>query len=50
MTRARIRNLFDFHEAGELVKVDEFSNVIRVLSAFVARPAVTKGLEISTHG
>lgn len=41
-----IRNLIGFYEAGELVGIDDFSNVTRSLDAFVARPAVQKGLNI----
>lgn len=41
-----VRNLNGFYEAGELVDFSSFQNVVRVLSAFVARPAVIKGLEI----
>ena len=33
-------------EAGELVGMDDFPHVTRALAAFVARPAVTRGLEI----
>jgi GST-like protein len=45
-----IRNLIGFYEAGELVGIHEFPNVLRVLAAFVARPAVAKGLEIPRRG
>ncbi|MEJ6021151.1 glutathione binding-like protein [Ramlibacter sp. PS4R-6] len=41
-----IRNLVGFYGAGELVGFDEFRNVKRVLDAFVARPAVQRGLNI----
>ncbi|CAM2160401.1 glutathione S-transferase N-terminal domain-containing protein [Paraburkholderia tropica] len=41
-----VRNLVGFYEAGDLVGFDSFSNVKRVLDAFVARPAVQRGLEI----
>lgn len=41
-----IRNLIGFYGAGDLVGIDDFSNVRRVLDAFVARPAVQKGLNI----
>ena len=50
MTRASIRNLFGFHEAGEPVKFAEFLNVTRALTAFVARYVVAKELEIFKHG
>src|SRR6185436_747519 len=39
-----VRNLIGFYEAGDLVGFDSFPNVKRVLAAFVARPAVVKGL------
>jgi GSH-dependent disulfide-bond oxidoreductase len=41
-----VRNLVGFYGAGELVGFDAFANVKRVLDAFVARPAVVRGLEI----
>jgi GSH-dependent disulfide-bond oxidoreductase len=41
-----VRNLGGFYEAGELVGMDEYPHVKRVLGAFVARPAVARGLEI----
>ena len=41
-----IRNLVGFYEAGELVGFDDFTNVKRVLAAFVERPAVVRGLNI----
>ncbi len=41
-----VRNLIGFYEAGELVGIRDFANVRRVLAAFVARPAVVRGLEI----
>ncbi|SEJ79063.1 glutathione binding-like protein [Achromobacter sp. NFACC18-2] len=41
-----VRNLVGFYEAGELVGFPQFKNVARVLEAFVARPAVAKGLTI----
>jgi GST-like protein len=41
-----IRNLVGFYGAGELVEFDTFTNVKRVLDAFVERPAVQKGLTI----
>ncbi|MGN6580334.1 MAG: glutathione S-transferase N-terminal domain-containing protein [Bordetella sp.] len=41
-----IRNLIGFYEAGELVGIDDFPNVKRVLKAFLARPAVVRGLTI----
>ncbi len=41
-----IRNLIGFYEAGDLVGISDFKNVTRVLDAFLARPAVSKGLTI----
>ena len=41
-----IRNLVGFYEAGELVGFEDFAEVKRVLAAFVARPAVVRGLAI----
>ena len=43
-----VRNLVGFYEAGDLVGFDDFAEVRRVLGAFVARPAVARGLEIPT--
>ena len=45
-----VRNLIGFYEAGDLVGFSEFKNVARVLEAFVARPAVVKGLGIPKRG
>jgi GST-like protein len=45
-----VRNLVGFYEAGELVEFASFPNVKRVLDAFVARPAVVKGLLIPKRG
>lgn len=41
-----VRNLIGFYGAGELVEFGQFKEVQRVLDAFVARPAVARGLEI----
>jgi GSH-dependent disulfide-bond oxidoreductase len=41
-----IRNLVGFYGAGDLVGFDSFKNVRRGLDAFVARPAVQRGLTI----
>jgi GST-like protein len=41
-----VRNLIGFYEAAELVGIEDFPSVKRVLDAFVARPAVARGLEI----
>ena len=39
-----VNNLVGFYGAGEPVGFDHFKNVQRVLKAFVARPAVIRGL------
>ncbi|RFU46156.1 glutathione binding-like protein [Paraburkholderia sp. DHOC27] len=41
-----VRNLVGFYEAGDLVGFADFPNVKRALDAFVARPAVVRGLNI----
>jgi GST-like protein len=41
-----IRNLVGFYGAGELVGIDRYSHVKRMLQAFVARPAVARGIGI----
>jgi GSH-dependent disulfide-bond oxidoreductase len=41
-----VRNLVGFYGAGELVGISEFPHVTRTLEAFVARPAVVRGLTI----
>jgi GST-like protein len=41
-----VRNLVGFYEASELVGFENYPNVARVLAAFVARPAVDKGLTV----
>jgi len=41
-----VRNLIGFYGAGELVEFERFANVRRVLDAFLARPAVARGLTI----
>lgn len=41
-----VRCLVDFYKAGELVQFERFGNVRRVLDAFLARPAVQRGLSI----
>jgi GST-like protein len=40
----------DIYEAGELVGIQDFPEVRRVLAAFVERPAVKRGLEIPARG
>ena len=41
-----VRNLVGFYGARELVGFDAFKEVQRVLDAFLARPAVERGLQI----
>jgi GSH-dependent disulfide-bond oxidoreductase len=41
-----VRNLIGFYEAGDLVEIKNFPNVLRTLDLFLARPAVEKGLKI----
>jgi GST-like protein len=41
-----VRNLVGFYGAGDLVGFGDFANVKRVLDAFLARPAVQRGLTI----
>lgn len=41
-----VRNLVGFYEAGELVGIQNYPHVTRALQAFVARPAVERGLNI----
>jgi len=41
-----VNNLIGFYGAGELVGMADFPHVARALAAFVARPAVAKGLGI----
>ena len=45
-----VRNLVGFYEAGALVGFEDFPQVKRVLEAFVARPAVQRGLNIPPRG
>ena len=41
-----INNLVGFYEAGDLVGFADFAHVKRALAAFLARPAVARGLNI----
>jgi GST-like protein len=45
-----LRNLIGFYGAGTLVGFDDFRHVARSLEAFVARPAVARGLAIPGRG
>jgi GST-like protein len=44
-----VRNLIGVYGAGELVGITDFPHVLRALDAFVARPAVARGLEIPSR-
>ncbi|AXF84482.1 Disulfide-bond oxidoreductase YghU [Ephemeroptericola cinctiostellae] len=39
-----VNNLIHFYGAGDLVEMSRFPNVLRVLSVFLTRPAVARGL------
>jgi GST-like protein len=41
-----VRNLIGFYGAGELVGIADYPNVTRALEAFLARPAVARGLQV----
>lgn len=41
-----MNTLLGFYGAGELVDFARFANVRRVLDAFLARPAVQRGLQV----
>jgi len=41
-----VNNLIGFYEAGELVGIQDFPHLTRALQAFLARPAVVRGLGI----
>jgi GST-like protein len=41
-----VRNLVERYHAGELVGMQDFTHVTRALAAFVARPAVQRGLTV----
>jgi GST-like protein len=45
-----VRNLIGYYEAADLVRINEFPNVLRALDAFLARPAVASGLRIPARG
>jgi len=45
-----IGNLIGFYGAGELVGINDYSEVVRVLKAFNARPAVMRGSSIPKRG
>jgi GST-like protein len=41
-----VRCLIEFYDAGELVGLGKFPNVLRVLAAWEKRPAVQRGLQM----
>jgi len=41
-----VRNLVGFYDAGELVGIERYPHVQRVLASFLERPAVQRGLKI----
>jgi GST-like protein len=41
-----VNNLITFYGAGDLVGIDNFVHVKRTLAAFLARPAVQKGMQV----
>ena len=41
-----VRNLIGFYDAAEIVGIADFPHVTRALNAYLARPAVVRGLEI----
>lgn len=45
-----VRNLIGFYGAAEIVSFHEYAHVRRALDAFLARPAVQRGLEIPKRG
>ncbi len=45
-----VRNLIGFYAAGDLVGIVDYRHVTRVLAAFLARPAVVRGLTIPARG
>ena len=45
-----VRTLVGFYEASELVGMAQFPNVMRVYQAFMARPAVIKGIDTPKRG
>jgi GSH-dependent disulfide-bond oxidoreductase len=45
-----VRNLIGYYQAGELVGIADFPNLTRALERFLARPAVTRGLEVPKSG
>ena len=44
------QSLVGFYEAGPLVGIENFPQVTRALEAFMARPAVARGIHIPARG
>ena len=44
-----VHNLIGFYQAGDLVAIENYPHVTRALEAFLARPAVLKGLAIPSR-
>ena len=44
-----VHNLIGFYQAGDLVAIANYPHVTRALEAFLARPAVLKGLAIPSR-
>ena len=45
-----VRNLIGYYQAGDLVGIADYPNVVRALERFVARPQVARGLEVPKGG
>jgi GSH-dependent disulfide-bond oxidoreductase len=45
-----VNNLVGFYGAGDIVGISDFPHVTRAVKAFVARPAVARGLSIPKRG
>ena len=45
-----VRNLIERYQAADLVQIQNYPEVTRVLQAFLARPAVVRGLSIPARG
>ena len=45
-----VRNLIGYYGAADLVGINDYPSVTRALAAFVARPAVARGLKIPAEG
>ena len=45
-----VRNLVGLYEAGDLVGIADFPDVMRAFKTFFERPAVVKGIDIPSRG